>query len=257
MILLTNDAVYYRPLSASFFCFPPPYHGSASSILDDEKQKVGILNSFQSAYFSTSLEKALSFLLANLAARKPFFDVVMTGHSFGGAMATIASLRYAMGNSQMRVICHTFGSPRIGGEEWRQLVHSIPNLRIYRVEKAHDSFVTMPTGNEWVHCGHSIQILGEEETSVQFEAHRFDRAAPNASLSHTLQKVATEPVRVLRSASKVVSMPIQGTSNNNGKDAIEAYVDKLRSSGDCWFTEFSGMKGEGVSGMNNEMRTLA
>ena len=52
-----------------------------------------------------------------------------------------------------------------------------------------------------------------------------------------------------------MNIPIQGSSN--GKDAIQSYVDKLSSSGDNWFTEFSGMKGKGVSGHDNEMRTLA
>jgi hypothetical protein len=190
-----------------------------------------------------------------LANRKPFFDVVMTGHSFGAAMATIASLRYAMDNSQMRVLCHAFGSPRIGGEDWRQLVHSVPNLRIYRVEKANDPFVTMPNGNEWVHCGHSIQLgdAAQQGDTLELTAHRFDRSsASNASLSHTLQKVASEPVRVL---TKSVPFPTQGSSN--GKEAIQSYVDKLITSGNSWFTEFSGMNGKGVSGMDNEMRTLA
>ncbi len=172
----------------------------------------------------------------------------------------------------MRVICHTFGSPRIGGEEWRQLVHSVPNLRLYRVEKANDSFVTMPNGHDWVHCGHSIQFgdVAQQVETEQFTAHRFDRSAPNASLSQTLQKVASEPVRVLKSVqsvatepgkvlrsvqSKVGNIPIQGSSN--GKDAIQSYVDNLSSSGDSWFTEFSGMKGKGVSGLDNELRTLA
>ena len=242
----------------------------ASSMLD-EKQKVPILTSFQSAYFSTSLEKTISFLLANLATRKPFFDVVMTGHSFGGAMATIASLRYAIENSQMRVICHTFGSPRVGGEEWRQLVHSVPNLRLYRVEKANDPFVTLPAGHDWVHCGHSIQFSDVAQGSnIQFTARRFDRSAHSASLTHTLQKVATEPGRVLKSVqsvasepgkvlrsvqSKVVSIPMQGPMN--GKDAIQCYVDKLSSSNNNWVTEFSGMKGTGVSGHDNEIRTLS
>lgn len=195
-------------------------------------------------------------------------------------MATIASLRYAMDNSQMRVLCHTFGCPRIGGEEFRQLVHSVPNLRLYRVVKAHDSFVSLPAGNEWVHCGHSIQFgdggaQGGEH--VKFTAHRFDRSAPpNVSLSHTLQKVATEPGRVLKTVQSVATEPgkvlrsvqskvvnnipmSQGSSSNNGKDAsIQSYVDKLSSSGDSnWVTEFSGMNGKGVSGLDNEMRTLA
>ena len=143
----------------------------------------------------------------------------------------------------------------LGGEDWRQLAHSVPNLRIYRVEKANDPFVTMPNGNEWVHCGHSIQLgdAAQQGDTLELTAHRFDRSsASNASLSHTLQKVASEPVRVL---TKSVPFPTQGSSN--GKEAIQSYVDKLITSGNSWFTEFSGMNGKGVSGMDNEMRTLA
>ena len=182
-------------------------------------------------------------------------------------MATIASLRYAMENSQMRVLCHIFGSPRIGGEEWRQLVHSVPNLRLYRVEKANDSFVTMPHGNDWVHCGHSIKfgdVAAQQGESVQFTAHRFDRLAPIASLSHTLQKVATEPVRVLKSVQSVAAEPGKALRSVQSKvvsthmqGSIQSYVDKLSGSGDNWCTEFSGMEGKGVSGLGNEMRTLA
>ena len=79
--------------------------------------KVPIMQAFHASYFGTPLEPAVFILLSNLVARKPFFDVAMTGHSFGAALATIASLRYAMSNSQIRVLCYAFGLSKISGKE--------------------------------------------------------------------------------------------------------------------------------------------
>ena len=102
---------------------------TASSLLHEEQQ-VRTLSTFREAYFGTSMEETVFALLGNLATRKPFFDVVMTGHSFGAAMATIGAVRYALKHPMIRVSCHVFGSPRVGGEDFRQLVHSVPNLKV-------------------------------------------------------------------------------------------------------------------------------
>eukprot|EP00578_Thalassiosira_sp_NH16_P001177 CAMPEP_0181129134 /NCGR_PEP_ID=MMETSP1071-20121207/29159_1 /TAXON_ID=35127 /ORGANISM="Thalassiosira sp., Strain NH16" /LENGTH=517 /DNA_ID=CAMNT_0023215099 /DNA_START=512 /DNA_END=2065 /DNA_ORIENTATION=+ len=219
---------------------------SGSCILHEE-QGVHILDAFRSVYFGTSLETTAFALLANLAARKPFFDIVMTGHSFGAAMATIASLRYASSNSQMRVSCHVFGSPRIGGEEWRQLVHSVPNLRICRAENSSDPYVLMPSGNEWVQCGHAIQIcddVSDGNAGIQFKARRFDRDQPAFTHNNLLGFVQA----------KVLS---QGSAQGKVDHEIQSYVEKIASSGEQWFADFCEVKGEGVSGDNNERRLLA
>lgn len=212
-----------KPLSKSINLFE---RKQGSCILHEE-QRVPILDTFRSAYFGTPLEKTVFALLSNLATRKPFFDVVMTGHSFGAAMATIASLRYASSNSQMRVSCNVFSSPRIGCEQWRQMVHSTANLRIYRVENASDPYVLLPSGNEWVQCGHAIQI-GD---GAEFKARRFDRESHNNNnlLGFVQAKVIPK----------------------NHHD-IQSHVEKLTQSGDKWFGNFCEMKGKGVSGANNE-----
>ena len=86
----------------------------------------------------------------------------------------------------MRVSCHVFGSPRVGGEEWRQAVHSVPNLRIYRAENGSDPYVMLPNGNEWVHCGHAIQICDLTGHRVAVSIRHVDLMAA----SHQLPMVA-------------------------------------------------------------------
>jgi hypothetical protein len=208
---------------------------------------VQVLNTFRSAYFGTPLEKTVFALLANLTMRKPFFDITFTGHSFGAAMATVASFRYASAKPQMRVSCHVFGSPRVGGEEWRQMVHSVPNLRVYRVVNGSDPYVLLPNGNEWVHCGHAIQISDlttfNGKVGVTIKARRFDRDRSN--LLGFVQ-------------SMVISKNLtQGSSQGKIDHEIQSYVEKLKRTGSHWFDDFCELKGKGVSGTNDEMRTLA
>ena len=59
-----------------------------------------------------------------------------------------------------------------------------------------------------------------------------------------------------------VSLPtylpsMQGSTQGKLDHEIKSYVDKLIRSGDKWFADFSGMEGNGVSGTDNERRTIA
>lgn len=262
----TNQA---KPLkNASTFLFGK--QGSTCLLHEDYNTTVQVLDTFRSAYFGTPLEKAVFALLGNLATRKPFFDVVMTGHSFGAAMATIASFRYASSKPQMRVSCHVFSSPRIGGEAWRQLVHSVPNLRIYRAENGSDPYVLMPSGSEWVHCGHAIQMhdlngshsrnsdSGEENApkiEMEIKVRRFDRdtTTSNNGNSSNLLGYVQSMVNPKNIANGVLSSSQQGKMDHE----IASYVEKFTRSDEQWFTDFCEWKGKGVSGANDEIRRLA
>ncbi|MDZ7749682.1 MAG: lipase family protein [Halofilum sp. (in: g-proteobacteria)] len=72
---------------------------------------------------------------------RPLF---VTGHSLGGALATIAAreLTHAKGVAA----CYTFGSPRVGDEKW------IWQLKtgIYRVVNAADCVTMLPPGRELI-----------------------------------------------------------------------------------------------------------
>merc|ERR1739848_570385 len=62
---------------------------AASSSFDDPQ----IYSCFKDTYMH--LENRIILHLDNLVERNPFCDVVFTGHSFGGALAQIAAVRYA------------------------------------------------------------------------------------------------------------------------------------------------------------------
>lgn len=68
-------------------------------------------------------------------ANKPLF---ITGHSLGGALATIAAKKLT--HQGGIASCYTFGSPRVGDEKW------ISNIKVpfYRVVNAADCVTMMP-----------------------------------------------------------------------------------------------------------------
>lgn len=127
------------------------------------------------------------------------------------------------------------------------MVHSVPNLRIHRVENGSDPYVLLPNGNEWVHCGHAIQICDLTEkgkVGVEFKARRFDRDPPVSNTNNLLAMVMPKNLS-------------QGSSQGKVDHEIQSYVEKITRSGLEWCPDFCELKGKGVSGANNERRTLA
>merc|ERR1712154_680470 len=118
----------------------------------------------------------------------------------------------------------------MGGEDgWRQFVHSLPNLRVFRLENGQDFSPALPPGKEWASVGHCIRM------SPGFRAYCFDRASPKA-------KLVRSPVEI---------------SRGKADHKIDAYVDTLgEKTKSPWMTDFSCLKGEGVV-VDNEKRSLA
>lgn len=81
------------------------------------------------------------FLNKEEYSSKPLF---ITGHSLGGALATIAAkkLKHVGGIAA----CYTYGAPRVGDEEW------ISNIKtpLYRIVNAADCVTMMPPGSDTI-----------------------------------------------------------------------------------------------------------
>jgi predicted lipase len=84
------------------------------------KQPVTAFPPLRDAYFKKGLEEQIFNLLNDLSENNPFCDVVFTGHSFGAALATIGSLRYVIDHPMNIVLCHAFGSPKVGAQNFRE-----------------------------------------------------------------------------------------------------------------------------------------
>ena len=98
----------------------------------DGKGKVH--SGFMEAYSKVEAEIETALNLPD-TQDKPLF---ITGHSLGGALATIAAkkIKHAGGNAA----CYTFGSPKVGNEEWLKDIKT----PIYRVVNAVDCVTMLP-----------------------------------------------------------------------------------------------------------------
>jgi hypothetical protein len=109
-----------------------------------------------------SLEQRTFALLDQLTEEVPFCDVCFAGHSFGAALATLAAYRYASARPELRVAALVTASSKVGMEDFRMSVNSLPNLKAFRVELACES---SGCGS---HVGHSIRIQPPKVKAYKF-----------------------------------------------------------------------------------------
>ncbi len=99
-----------------------------------EEQNVVVFPPFRKAYFTPcNMEEKLFAKLDELAEENPFFDVITTGHSFGGVLAQLSGMRYANARPAIMVSCFAYGCPKIGDLDFRYYVNSLPNLKVSKV----------------------------------------------------------------------------------------------------------------------------
>ena len=190
-------------------------------------QKVTVFPAFLEAY--NGLEAGISAVVDKLSDANPFAKVIFCGNSFGGALATIAAVRYASNRSTMMVSAHAYGSPKVGATNFRQLANSLPNLKIIRLENTDDTWVNTPADNhsiKWDHAGHAITI---GKSSVA--AYRFDKNKP-ATVANPFRKSERDSKAYCQSLERCVT-------------------DKQ------WVEEFRGEDvGGGVKGGDDEKRQM-
>ena len=253
-------------------------HDPHSTNLSAE-QAVPVFPAYRDSYFKPGVEEGVFTLLDELADRTPFCDVVMTGHSFGSALATLAGARFASSRSQLRVCCSLFGSPRVGGVEFRHWANSLPNLKALRVEYGSDPWVMAPEGAPWSHVGHSIAIdstvtsvsekdfkmeslhpkLGdhakkdEEEKKVPViaRAYRFDQHRPSASAGKQFLSTV---------AKSMTGGHHVATKSEKGDHELSVYVyavERIANLKIPWVSDFVGEDaGEGVIGKGGHDRRM-
>ena len=91
--------------------------------------------------FDTVAEDVQDKIDQNEYKDKPLF---ITGHSLGGALATIAAKK--LSHERGIAACYTFGSPRVGNDEWIADI----KVPIYRVVNAADCVTMLPPGDELI-----------------------------------------------------------------------------------------------------------
>jgi len=106
----------------------------------------GFMNSFE--LFMQTLKGSdktidgikISEIYNELANKDSKYNIVITGHSLGGAIATLLT---AYLSDKENVVCYTFGAPPVG---WKEFYSSYKNINLFRVVNKLDP---VPNVNRW------------------------------------------------------------------------------------------------------------
>jgi hypothetical protein len=107
----------------------------------------------------------------------PEDEVVSTGHSLGGALATLGCLYVRAVRPSRRVSGIVFGCPRVGDWRFSALMDGPLGAPVCRHENRKDPVVAMPHRSRWRHCGSSI-VYGKPEQGYPAVAGSSDSVIP-------------------------------------------------------------------------------
>jgi len=130
IVAFRGYAAYPADLLAAYDILQVPY----PFVKDGGKTSRG----FTSLYQST--RDALIRKLNNLSSSKKLF---VTGHNYGGALATLAALDFAVNTRFENPVIYTYGSPRIGDPEFVFRFDQVVKNSA-RVVNVHDPYPTFP-----------------------------------------------------------------------------------------------------------------
>ncbi|KAJ1963541.1 hypothetical protein GGI12_001990 [Dipsacomyces acuminosporus] len=98
---------------------------------------------FHDAYFSDASN--IKSVVARLLKANPSFSIVLTGHSLGGAQATVAAADFALTHPEWKskLALYTCGQPRVGNSEFANWLSSQP-FPIFRATYHSDLVTHLP-----------------------------------------------------------------------------------------------------------------
>ena len=220
----------------------------------------GLNETFGSSYFQSELEGKVFDLVERLSAENPFCDVVFIGHSFGGGLATIGALRCAENYPMMTVSCHGFGVPKVGQKDFRLRAHSLPNLKIIRVEHCSDVYVHLPVG-PWEHVGHTVTInysKSKKRTMINPKGNEGDTITATAQafkFGRKNQNTNTNTMHRVRNTIDARANKVQGKADHEMRNYLHA-LEHFTHMGNPWVSSFANELGSGIVTAENEVRLV-
>lgn len=113
--------------------------------------------------------------LDDLLGQYPGFSVACTGHSLGGALATLFGYRTASRlTSSTPVAVTTFGSPRVGNFAFRAACDGCAHLTVLRVTHGRDAVTALPALH-YFHVGSRVLHLENPAACTWFENYQYGR----------------------------------------------------------------------------------
>ena len=172
------------------------------------------------------------------------WTVAFTGHSLGGALATLAAFdigcRYPEGLVNLKM--YNFGSPRVGnGHFAKEFDKKVPDA--WRIVNRNDAVATIPRLMGYHHVGHYVSVNQHGECVIQhskrfpFEGTSLEEIMPAIGTAFNDAVVSVVP-DVLQNATGESSREADApTEVAEAKERRRPYDDEEDSSDDSWSDE--------------------
>ncbi|XP_013636274.1 PREDICTED: uncharacterized protein LOC106342041 isoform X1 [Brassica oleracea var. oleracea] len=143
----------------------------------DFKEEVQVHSGFLSAYDSVririiSLLKMAIGYIDDVAEHEDKWHVYVTGHSLGGALATLLAIELASSQLAKRgaitVTMYNFGSPRVGNKKFAD-VYNQKVKDSWRVVNHRDIIPTVPRLMGYCHVAHPVYLAAGEVQNMDFQ----------------------------------------------------------------------------------------
>ena len=123
------------------------------------KDDIWIHSGFYKQLHTDNIHKCIISKVKSILDIHPDYKVFVTGHSLGGALATLFGyiLSHEITN---HVTVVSFASPRIGNKPWKKSFEQKENLKHYRVTNNRDMITATPNIN-YYHTGTDIRLYND------------------------------------------------------------------------------------------------
>ncbi|XP_006283081.2 uncharacterized protein LOC17878015 isoform X1 [Capsella rubella] len=191
----------------------------------DFKQEVQVHSGFLSAYDSVqiriiSLLKMAIGYIEDVPEHEDKWHVYVTGHSLGGALATLLALELASSQLVKRgaisVTMYNFGSPRVGNKKFAEIY----NQKVkdsWRVVNHRDIIPTVPRLMGYCHVAHPIYLTAGEVEDTEFQkdgyhAEVIGEATPDILVSRFMKGEKELVEKILQTEIKIFNALRDGSA---------------------------------------------
>ncbi|CAL9225156.1 unnamed protein product [Arabidopsis halleri] len=191
----------------------------------DFKQEVQVHSGFLSAYDSVririiSLLKMAIGYIDDVAEREDKWHVYVTGHSLGGALATLLALELSSSQLAKRgaitVTMYNFGSPRVGNKQFAEIY----NQKVkdsWRVVNHRDIIPTVPRLMGYCHVAHPVYLTAGDVEDIEFQkdgyhAEVIGEATPDILVSRFMKGEKELVEKILQTEIKIFNALRDGSA---------------------------------------------
>jgi hypothetical protein len=123
------------------------------------KDNIWVHSGFYKQLHADNIHLCIITKIQSIIQQHPDYKIFVTGHSLGGALATLFGyiLSYEVENM---ITVVSFASPRIGNKPWKKSFESKPNLTHFRVCNNRDLVTATPSIN-YYHVGTDIRLYND------------------------------------------------------------------------------------------------